>query len=100
MNKLLFRSRRPKLFLFDAKMLEYLIDRRVADVVDQFKRAKPRERVRRFDHHAQEGQGIFDVGRFGKPDAAELAKRNSMLAQFYFQIERVGAGAKQNGDFA
>ena len=48
--------------------------------VDQFQRAKPRQRVRRFVYDSQKGERIFDVCRFRKPDAAELAKRNSMLA--------------------
>src|ERR1051326_2397191 len=39
-----FAARRTKLFLFDAEMLEDLIDRRVADVIDQLQRAKPRQR--------------------------------------------------------
>src|SRR2546425_12119164 len=80
-------------------MLEYLIDRGVTNVLDQFKSAKPRERVRRFDDHTEESQRVFDVSRFGKPDAAEFAERNSLFAQFYFQVERVRTGAKQHGDF-
>ncbi len=39
-------------------------------------------------------------GRFGEPDATELAKRNSVLAQFDFEIERMRARTKQHGDFA
>ena len=46
---------------FNAEMIEDLIDGSVTYVVDQFERAKPRERIRRFDHHAQERQRIFDV---------------------------------------
>ena len=33
--------RRPELTMFDAEMFEYLVDSRVADVIDQLQRAKP-----------------------------------------------------------
>src|SRR5882762_2691252 len=81
-------------------MIEYLIDRRITDVIDKFKSAKPRERVRRFHSHAQEGERVFDVSGFGKLDPSKFAKRNAVLAQFYFQVERMRAGTEQHGDFA
>src|SRR3982751_5614837 len=80
-------------------MFEYLIDSRIADVVDELERAKPRERVGRLNDDAQKRQRVFDVGRLRKPDPAKLAKRNAVLAKFNLQIERVRAGTKEHGDF-
>src|SRR5690349_3611277 len=62
-------------------MFEYLIDRRVADVIDQLQRAKPRKRVRRFHDDAQKRKRILDMRRLREPDPAELAKRNALPAE-------------------
>ena len=95
-----FTSRRAKLFLFDSEMFEYLVDSRIADVIDQLQRAKPRKRVGRFHHDAQKRERIFDVRRFRKPDPAKLAKRNALPAQLDFQIKRMRTRTKQHCDFA
>src|SRR4030095_14719145 len=81
-------------------MIQYLIDRCIANVVDQLERAKPRESVRGFHDQAQEGQRVFDMGGFGEPDPAELAKGNPVLSQLDLEIKRVRAGTKQHGNLA
>ena len=48
------RARRPELSAFDAEILDDLLDGRIADVVYQLERAKPRERIRRIERDAQE----------------------------------------------
>ncbi len=58
----ILRLNRTKLSSLDAQMFEYLMDRRVTDVLDQLECAKPRERVRRFNDHTQKRQGILYVG--------------------------------------
>src|ERR1041384_1653423 len=80
-------------------MFEYLVDGRVADVIDQFQRAKPRERVGRFHDDAQKRKRVLDVRRLREPDPAELAKWNALLAELDFEVERVRTRTKEHGDF-
>src|SRR5215217_4903799 len=80
-------SRRSKLSLLDAEMLEYLVNRGITDVIDQLERAKPRERVGWLNDHTQKRKRILDVRRFRKPDPAKLAKRNALPAKLDLQVE-------------
>src|ERR1051325_7739565 len=90
--------RRAHFAVLDSEMFEYLIKRRIADVIDQLQGAKARERVRRLHDDAQERERILDVRRLREPDAAKLAKRNARAPELDFQIKRVRARAKQHGD--
>src|SRR5215217_9397070 len=80
-------------------MFEDLVNRGIADVIDQLQRAKPRERVGRFYDHTQKRKRIFDVRRLRKADPTKLAKRNAMLAELDFEIKRMRAGTEEYGDF-
>src|SRR6185503_11325407 len=79
-------------------MFEYLIHRRIADVIDQLQRTKPRKRVRRLHDDAQKRKRVFDVRRLRKPDPAKLAKRNTNTPELDFQIKRMRTRSKQHRD--
>src|SRR4029079_2391344 len=68
------------------------------DVVDQFQRTKPRERVRWLHDDAQKRKRVFDMRRLRKPDPAKLAKRNTDTAELDFQIKRMRTRSKQHSD--
>ncbi len=89
-------SRRANLALLDSEMLEYLIDRRVAYVIDQLQRTKPRKRIRRLHDDAQKRECIFDVCRLRKPDPAKLTKRNARPPELDLQIKRMRTRSKQH----
>jgi hypothetical protein len=55
-------------------MIEYLIDRGITDVLDQFKGAKPRERVRRFDDHVR-GIGTVRPYIYGPVELLEFVQQ-------------------------
>src|ERR1041384_1311005 len=84
-----FSSRRATLSLFDAEMLEYLVDSGVTNVIDQFQRAKPRKRVGRLHDHPQKRERVLDVRRFCKPDPAKLPERNALFAELDLEIKRM-----------
>src|ERR1051325_2409286 len=69
--------RRTHLALLDSEMFEYLVDGRVADVIDQLQRAKPPGGVRRAPGHAQKPGPRFKKPRPPKPCPAKFVKRNA-----------------------
>src|ERR1043165_8387051 len=81
--------RRAHFAVLDSEMFEYLINRRIADVIDQLQGANPRERARRLKGDAQERERILDVCRLRKPDPAKLTKRNARARELDFQIKRM-----------
>src|SRR3989442_1137592 len=78
------------------------LDERLAllrpDALDQQQQPVPADRVVRVLDHAQVREDVFDVSRLIELDPASLHERDVPPREFDLQVERVEAGAEQDGD--
>src|SRR3989454_2429088 len=78
------------------------VDQRLAlprpDALDQQQQPVPADRVARVLDHAQVREEVLDVGRLDELEPASLHERDVPPRELDLQVERVEAGAEQDGD--